>query len=134
MDYRWVDEGAGRGWYRVKNIPSWLPLPAHVRAPHVKESAFSMEYELLQAIDITHPVSGQITTTMILAHVKYIHLRNDVPNECGVIDIAKYIPVARLRNISHGRLGDVFGLPRSVWRQEKEKIEQVLEIRERREV
>ncbi|KAI6158317.1 hypothetical protein EDD17DRAFT_1763847 [Pisolithus thermaeus] len=103
-------------------------------APHVKESAFSMEYELLQAIDITHPVSGQITTTMILAHVKYIHLRNDVPNECGVIDIAKYIPVARLRNISHGRLGDVFGLPRSVWRQEKEKIEQVLEIRERREV
>ncbi|KAI6110787.1 hypothetical protein EDD16DRAFT_1609741 [Pisolithus croceorrhizus] len=105
----------------------------HVKAPRVKESAFSMECELFQAIDITHPVSGQLTTTMILAHVKYIHVRNDMLNERGVIDITKYKPVARLGDISYGRLGDVFRLPRSVWDQEKEKIEQVLETRERKE-
>ncbi|KAI6110783.1 hypothetical protein EDD16DRAFT_1609684 [Pisolithus croceorrhizus] len=105
----------------------------HVKAPRVKESAFSLECELFQAIDVTHPISGQITTTMILAHVKYIHVRNDVLNERGVIDIAKYKPIARLGDISYGGLGDVFRLPRSVWDQEKERIEQVLETRERRE-
>ncbi|KAI6099000.1 hypothetical protein F5141DRAFT_1143918 [Pisolithus sp. B1] len=108
-------------------------LSIHVKAPRVKESAFSLECELFQAIDITHPISGQITTTMILAHVKYIHVRNDVLNERGVIDIAKYKPIARLGDISYGGLGDVFRLPRSVWDQEKERIEQVLETRERRE-
>ncbi|KAI6096315.1 hypothetical protein EDD16DRAFT_1673413 [Pisolithus croceorrhizus] len=112
----------------------------HVKAPRVKESAFSLECELrysgcplFQAIDITHPISGQITTTMILAHVKYIHVRNDALNERGVIDIAKYKPIARLGDISYGGLGDVFGLPRSVWDQEKERTGQVLETMERRE-
>ncbi|KAI5991863.1 hypothetical protein EDD15DRAFT_2368620 [Pisolithus albus] len=99
----------------------------HVKAPRVKESAFSMECELFQAIDITHPVSGQITTTMILAHVKYIHVRNDVLNERGVIDITKYKPIARLGDISYGRVGDVFRLARPVWDREKERIENVLE-------
>ncbi|KAI6044123.1 hypothetical protein EDC04DRAFT_2599711 [Pisolithus marmoratus] len=102
----------------------------HVKAPRVKESAFSMECELFQAIDITHPVGGEITTTMILAHVKYIHVRKDVLNERGVIDIAKYKPIARLGDISFGRLGDVFRLPRLVWEQEKEKIEQALDTKE----
>ncbi|KAI6011124.1 hypothetical protein EDC04DRAFT_2905670 [Pisolithus marmoratus] len=87
----------------------------HVKAPRVKESAFSMECELFQAIDITHP---------------YIHVRKDVLNERGVIDIAKYKPIARLGDISFGRLGDVFRLPRLVWEQEKEKIEQALDTKE----
>ncbi|KAI6044096.1 hypothetical protein EDC04DRAFT_3106552 [Pisolithus marmoratus] len=102
----------------------------HVKAPRVKESAFSMECELFQAIDITHPVSGEITTTMILARVKYIHVRKDVLNERGVIDITKYKPIARLGDISFGRLGDVFRLPRLVWEQEKDKIEQALDATE----
>ncbi|KIK28276.1 hypothetical protein PISMIDRAFT_91722 [Pisolithus microcarpus 441] len=104
----------------------------HVKAPRVKESAFSMECELFQAIDITHPVSGQITTTMILAHVKYIHVRNDVLNERGIVDITKYKPIARLGDISYGRVGDVFRLARPVWDREKERIESVLESPERR--
>ncbi|KAI6033646.1 hypothetical protein PISMIDRAFT_689209 [Pisolithus microcarpus 441] len=99
----------------------------HVKAPLVKESAFSMECELFQAIDITHPVSGQITTTTILAHIKYIHVRNDVLNERGVVDITKYKPIARLGDISYGRVGDVFRLARPVWDREKERIESVLE-------
>ncbi|KAI6044080.1 hypothetical protein EDC04DRAFT_2890165 [Pisolithus marmoratus] len=103
----------------------------HVKAPRVKESAFSMECELFQAIDITHPVSGEITTTMILAHVKYVHVRKDVLNERGVVDITKYKPIARLGDISYGRISDVFRLPRPVWEQEKEKINHTLANNER---
>ncbi|KIO12012.1 hypothetical protein M404DRAFT_994072, partial [Pisolithus tinctorius Marx 270] len=99
----------------------------HVKAPRVKESAFSMECDLFQAIDIVHPVSGDITATLILAHVKYIHVRKDVLNERGVVDITKYKPIARLGDISYGRVGDVFRLPRPVWEQEREKIEQASE-------
>ncbi|KAI6003481.1 hypothetical protein F5J12DRAFT_155297 [Pisolithus orientalis] len=99
----------------------------HVKAPRVKESAFSMECDLFQAIDIAHPVSGEITATLILAHVKYIHVRKDVLNERGVVDITQYKPIARLGDISYGRVGDVFRLPRPVWEQEREKIEQASE-------
>ncbi|KIO12052.1 hypothetical protein M404DRAFT_994092 [Pisolithus tinctorius Marx 270] len=102
----------------------------HVKAPRVKESAFSMECEFFQAIDVTHPVSGEITTTLILARVKYIHVRKDVLNERGVVDITKYKPIARLGDISYARIGDAFRLPRPVWEQEKGKIEQALENNE----
>ncbi|KAI6096317.1 hypothetical protein EDD16DRAFT_1673431 [Pisolithus croceorrhizus] len=79
-----------------------------------------MECKLFQATDITRSVSGKLTTTMILAHVKYVHVRNDVLDEHGVVDITE---------TSCG----VFWLPRSVSAEEKEKIEQVLEVRERME-
>ncbi|KAI6011120.1 hypothetical protein EDC04DRAFT_2871105 [Pisolithus marmoratus] len=102
----------------------------HVKAPRVKESAFSMECELFQAIDITHPVGGEITTTMILAHVKYIHVRKDVLNERGIIDITKYKPISKLGDELYGRIGDVFRLPRIAWEQEKDKIEQALGAKE----
>ncbi|KAG6331335.1 hypothetical protein ID866_7756 [Astraeus odoratus] len=84
----------------------------HVKAPRVKESAFSMECE---AIDIIHPDSGVCTTTMILALVKYIHVRKDVLNERELVDITKFKPVARLGGIAYGRVGDTFGLARPAW-------------------
>ncbi|KIN97831.1 hypothetical protein M404DRAFT_970202 [Pisolithus tinctorius Marx 270] len=99
----------------------------HVKAPHVKESVFSMECEFFQAINVTHPVSGEITTTLILAHVKYIHVRKDILNECGIVDITKYKPITHLGDISYTRIGDAFRLPRPVWEQEKGKIEQASE-------
>ncbi|KAI5991929.1 hypothetical protein EDD15DRAFT_2274373 [Pisolithus albus] len=85
-----------------------------------------MECEPFQVIDITHPVSGRITTTMILAHVKYIHVRNDMLNERGIVDIAEYKPIARLGDISYGRVVDVFRLARPVRDRKKERIESVL--------
>ncbi|KAI6011123.1 hypothetical protein EDC04DRAFT_2610017 [Pisolithus marmoratus] len=102
----------------------------HVKAPRVKESAFSMECELFQTIDIAHPVSGEITATMILAHVKYIHVRKDVLNERGIVDITKYKPIMRLGDISYGRISAVFRLPGVAWEHEKEKIERALETEE----
>ncbi|KAI5997005.1 hypothetical protein EDD15DRAFT_2387023 [Pisolithus albus] len=73
----------------------------HVKAPRVKESAFSMECE-------------------------YIHVRNDMLNERGVVDITKYKPIARLGDISYGRVVDVFRLARPVRDRKKERIESVL--------
>ncbi|KAI6110785.1 hypothetical protein EDD16DRAFT_1897807 [Pisolithus croceorrhizus] len=110
------------------------PSVGGTEALRVKESAFSMECEsakLFQATDITHHVSGKLTMTMILVHVKYIHcVRNDVLNEHGVVDITK---TSWSRDISSGRPSGVFWLPRSAGAEEKEKIEQALEARERRE-
>ena len=84
-----------------------------------------MECELFQAIDIVHPDTKETTTTLVLGHVKYIHVRNDVLNERGLVDITKFKPVARLGDISYSRLGDVFRIPRPVWETEKDKLQDV---------
>ncbi|KAI6003016.1 hypothetical protein EDD15DRAFT_2385581 [Pisolithus albus] len=89
-----------------------VPSSRSNRSAHIKPK------KLFQAIDVTHPVSGQITTTMIFAHIKYIHVRNDVLNERGIVGITK--------------VGDVFRLARPVWDREKERIESVLESPEGR--
>ncbi|KAI6140977.1 hypothetical protein BKA82DRAFT_4205337 [Pisolithus tinctorius] len=110
---------------RLTKVPS-----IHVKALRVKESVFSVECEFFQLIDVTHPISGEITTTLILAHVKYIHIRKDVLNKCGIVDITKYKPITCLGDILYTRISDAFRLPRPVWEQEKGKIEQALENNE----
>ncbi|KAI0737254.1 hypothetical protein C8Q80DRAFT_1115495 [Daedaleopsis nitida] len=98
----------------------------HVKPARVKESAFSMECELFQANDIIHPVSGKHTTTLILGHVKAIHVRADVLNERGIVDITKFKPISRLGDISYARVGDAFRLPRQMWKLEGEKVQKFL--------
>lgn len=98
----------------------------HVKASRVKESAFSMECELFQAIDIVHPTTGECTSTLVLAHVKYIHVRNDMLTERGTIDLTKFKPMARLGDISYARVGDAFRLPRPVWATEESKVEEAI--------
>ncbi|KAG1839947.1 hypothetical protein C8R48DRAFT_621338, partial [Suillus tomentosus] len=41
---------------------------------------------------------------LILAHVKYIHVRKDVLTEKGVIDLTKFKPVMHLGDISYARV------------------------------
>ncbi|KAL1940375.1 hypothetical protein VTO73DRAFT_8947 [Trametes versicolor] len=98
----------------------------HVKPARVQESAFSMECELFQAVDIVHPTSGKVTATLILGLVKCIHVRNDVLNERGVVDYAQLKPVGRLGDISYARVGDAFRLPRLAWKLEGEKIGEFL--------
>ncbi|KAI0310929.1 hypothetical protein OF83DRAFT_815123 [Amylostereum chailletii] len=103
------------------NVSEWslsglTPAPSHhVKPARVKESAFSMECELYQSLDLKHPESGLTTTTIILGHVKYIHVRKDVLNENGTVDPALLKPVSRLGDTSYARLGDGFRLPRPLW-------------------
>lgn len=97
-----------------------------IKASRVKESAFSMECELYKSIDITHPVTGEQSSTLILAHVKYIHVRKDMLTDRGVIDLTKFRPVARLGDISYARVGDAYRLARPTWAQEETKIQDAL--------
>ncbi|KAG1886161.1 hypothetical protein F4604DRAFT_1572319, partial [Suillus subluteus] len=45
---------------------------------------------LYKSINITHPITGKHTSTLILAHVKYIHVRKDMLTQRGVIDLTKF--------------------------------------------
>ncbi|KAF7789291.1 hypothetical protein EIP86_000233 [Pleurotus ostreatoroseus] len=97
----------------------------HVKAPRVLESAFSMECELFEVIDIKHPETGVATTTMILGHVKYIHVRHDVLNDRGRVDPVKYKPIARLGDVAYATLGTAFRIARPQWKAEEEKIKEL---------
>lgn len=54
--------------------------------------------------------------TLILGHVKMIHVRRSVLNDKGTVDAAKLRPVARLGGLMYGRLGDSFELARVSWK------------------
>jgi len=99
----------------------------HVKASRVKESAFSMECQLNQTIPIVDPVSGVCTTTLILADVKYIHVRKDMLNERGTVDITKFKPISRLGDNSYGRVGDAFKLGRPSWAADEGKVREAVE-------
>lgn len=78
--------------------------------------------KLSQAIDIIHPATQIATTTLILAHVKHIHVRRDVLNERGVVDPAKYKPLGRMGDATYSTTRDGFRIPRLNWNEEKEKL------------
>jgi len=99
----------------------------HVKAPRVKESAFSMECELLQAIDIVHPTTKKLSATLILGYVKFIHIRKDVLDpERGTVNPGKLKPVARLGGISYSRISEGYMLPRLSWKENEEIIREAL--------
>ncbi|KAG1724913.1 hypothetical protein EDB19DRAFT_1858384 [Suillus lakei] len=104
------DEWTISGLTKEKNV--------QIEASRVKESAFSMECELYKSTDITHPVTGEHDSKLILARVKYIHVRKDMLTDRGIIDLTKPNPVARLGNISYGRVGDAYRLAHP-WAQEE---------------
>jgi len=107
----------------------------HIKAPRIKESAFSMECELYQAIDIVNPDTGALANTFVLGLVKKIHVRNDVLLErhseanpgqvVKLVDPTKFKPVARMGDITYTSYGPLFRIPRPVWASEKEKIEEL---------
>ncbi|KAG2035301.1 hypothetical protein BDR03DRAFT_923043 [Suillus americanus] len=97
-----------------------------VRASRVKESAFSMECELYKSIDIIHPVTGEQKSTLILAHVKYIHVRKDMLTDRGAINLTKYRPATRVGDITYARVGNAYRIPRPTWAQDEAKIKEAL--------
>jgi len=102
------------------------PAPStFVKPARVKESAFSMECELYEVVDIKHPDTGIATTSMIIGLVKGIHVRKDVLNEKGVVDISRFMPVARLGDISYARIGDAYRIARPTWAENGEKVKKL---------
>ncbi|KAF8436787.1 hypothetical protein L210DRAFT_3688081 [Boletus edulis BED1] len=95
----------------------------HVKASRIKES---MECELYQTTPIVDPSSGETTITLIHAHVKYIHVRKDMLNQRGTIDITKLKPISRLGDNLYGRVGDAFKLVRPYWTADEGKIQKAI--------
>ncbi|KAJ7746478.1 hypothetical protein DFH07DRAFT_832690 [Mycena maculata] len=98
-----------------------------VKPARVKESAFSIECELLQNIEIKD-ASGVVTANLVLGTIKYIHVRKAVLNERGLVDPAKLKAVARMGDITYVKLGDGYRIPRPVWAEEEEKIQKALNL------
>lgn len=86
-----------------------------------------MECQLYQTVPIVEPTSGACTTTLILAHVKYIHVRKDMLTERGTIDITKFKPVSRLGDNSYARVGDAYKLTRPSWAADEGKVREAVE-------
>ena len=66
---------------------------------------------------------------MILAHVKYIHIRKDVLNERGRVDITKFKPVARLGDITFGRISNAYRVPTPSWAKDGDKARRALQVK-----
>ncbi|KAG1807069.1 hypothetical protein EV424DRAFT_1428108 [Suillus variegatus] len=88
-------------------------------------NSFHTEPASLQ-IDITHPVTGEHSSTLILAHVKYFHVRKDMLTGRGAVDLTKFKPVTRVGDISYARVGDTYRVPVPSWAQEEVKIQEAL--------
>jgi len=98
----------------------------HVKAPRVKESAFSMECELHEANDVISFTTGEVTSTLIIGLVKYIHVRKDMINDRGNVDLEKFRPIARMGDITYATLGSAFRIRRPDWVKDAEKIQAFL--------
>ncbi|KAJ7056202.1 hypothetical protein C8F01DRAFT_993481 [Mycena amicta] len=97
--------------------PSTSVAPARV-----KESAFTMECELLQHIEVKD-ATGKVAANLILGSVKYIHVRNAVLDDRWLVDPAKLMAVGRMGDILYSKVGDGFRIPRPVWTEEKDELE-----------
>ncbi|KIP05124.1 hypothetical protein PHLGIDRAFT_44322, partial [Phlebiopsis gigantea 11061_1 CR5-6] len=102
-----------------------------VKPPRVKESVFSMECELFQAVDIVVPETGRHTTTLVLGRVKRLHVRNDAlitrhsasaDATAHTVDITKTQYAARIGDISYTAVGPFFRIPRASWAGDREKV------------
>lgn len=108
----------------------------YVRAPRVKESAFSMECTFYSKFDIIdpkwpNPAKAQASSTVIYGLIRYIHVRKDVLNEKGRPDPAKLMTVSRMGDITYGLTTETFRLPRPSWKADGEEIERVVAEKEK---
>jgi flavin reductase (DIM6/NTAB) family NADH-FMN oxidoreductase RutF len=61
-----------------------------------------------------------------LATVKYIHVRNDVLDERGNVDPAKFKPIARLGGTLYAKVSEGYHIHRYAWRDAALEVKNVL--------
>ncbi|KAJ7430122.1 hypothetical protein B0H11DRAFT_2398584 [Mycena galericulata] len=98
-----------------------------VKPARVKESAFSLECELLQNVEVKN-ADGGVAVNLVLGAIKYIHVRKAVLNDRGLVDPAKLKPIARLGDTGYATLGDGFRIPRHSWAKDEAEIQKNLNI------
>jgi flavin reductase (DIM6/NTAB) family NADH-FMN oxidoreductase RutF len=89
-----------------------------VKPARVADAAFALECTLHQAVPI-----GEEHMMLLIGHVRRVHARTDVllPDR-KTVDGAKLAPVSRLGGNTYARLGEVYDIPRPVWKKEIEAV------------
>ncbi|KAK8865654.1 hypothetical protein IAR55_000799 [Kwoniella newhampshirensis] len=95
-----------------------------VKPPHVAESAFSMECELLHDYDLIGD-QGKPTQSVILGKVKRFQVKEFVldPEDQMKVMTEKLRPMSRLGGITYARTTQMMEIPRPVWEQVKDTPE-----------
>jgi flavin reductase (DIM6/NTAB) family NADH-FMN oxidoreductase RutF len=86
----------------LEAIPS-----VEVKPPRLKDAPVAMEVKATQFI----PVEGT-GSTMVLGHIVYFHVRQDLLRENGSVDASLLKPIARLGGVEYATLGKVFPMAR----------------------
>src|SRR6056297_2515465 len=81
-----------------------------VAAPRVALAPVAFECELLHAYEV--PEGGN---TVVFGRVRVAHVRDDLVQEDGRIDVRALDPLARLSGTLYAALGQIVDLPRPVW-------------------
>lgn len=83
---------------------------------------FHFAIQLHSHHDISSKVGEDATTTIVLAFIKKVHVRESVLADDGIsVDPAKLRPVARLGGTTYARQLEGFDLPRVSWKSIKEE-------------
>jgi flavin reductase (DIM6/NTAB) family NADH-FMN oxidoreductase RutF len=96
------------------------PVPAvRVHAPRVGEAPFAMELEVDHTKQWNND-EGDHSTTMVIGRVKMIHLRQDIIDETGGVDIKALRPISRFAGTTYGRSVVGYDLNLPIWDEWKE--------------
>lgn len=86
------------------------PAPSTmVRPPHVAESPLSFECKLYDSMQVGEGVGS---SRLVVGVVLYIHVRDDILNEKGYIDVYRLQPVGRLGGTRYCTIRETFDLSR----------------------
>jgi flavin reductase (DIM6/NTAB) family NADH-FMN oxidoreductase RutF len=84
------------------------PLPGEVvAAPRVAEAPISLECTTRQLLPL-----GEAGSTLLLAEVKLLHIRDTLIDNHGCADPHRFNVLARMGGGRYASLGDIFKLPR----------------------
>ncbi|KAJ1030995.1 hypothetical protein NDA18_002220 [Ustilago nuda] len=113
LNFASVDCPSGVSEYALSGL---TPVKSKViKTPRVKESPMSMECEVEYTRDI-HNAQGKHTTTLVLGHVRVMHIRKDMINpQTGAVDAAKTLPITRIGGLQYARTSVGYELERPKW-------------------
>ncbi|KAK9476873.1 hypothetical protein V1514DRAFT_335434 [Lipomyces japonicus] len=119
-----VDEWVVTGLHRSESVK--------VAAPHVAESAFSIEVKLTGTHEIKSPITNTVSSVVLFLEAVYFHARNDIINhEQNYLDIAKLRPIARLGGTQYGRINEVFEIPRFFYDEQLQTNERLQDLQQK---
>jgi flavin reductase (DIM6/NTAB) family NADH-FMN oxidoreductase RutF len=91
-----------------------------VRPPRVDGAPVSLECKLFTLVPVGQ---GPGSATLAIGVIQMIHLRADIVNERGHIDITKLRPIARLAGASYAYVHEIFNMVRPVYDKATGKID-----------